>query len=66
MALRALHRGVRPGQRIVRICRVVELGVEPVRSRMAGVARVRQSQSNVTWIIAVIEVGGMAAIAVPR
>lgn len=56
VALRTGQRRMLTGQRILRVQRVIELGVHPVRRRVARVARVRESQGNVTWIIAVVEV----------
>lgn len=60
MALCALHGRVHPGERPMRIHRVIELGVQPIRSGMAGGALVRQSKLHVRRVLAVVKVCRMA------
>lgn len=66
VTLRAGHGGVRTRQRIVRVERVIELGIEPVGRRVAICASVRQAELHVRRIVAACKVGRVARKAVRR
>ena len=68
MALRTGNRCMHPGQRIVRIGRMIELGIVPGCCRMADGAIVWQAKLHVRRIGGLLEVDGvsMATVAVHR
>jgi hypothetical protein len=63
VALRAGYRGVLALKRPMRVERVVELGVVPVSCIVASAALARKAKLNVRGILAVLEVGRMAGVA---
>jgi len=68
MALRAGDRRMSAGQRIVRIGRMIELGIVPCRCRMAEGAIVGQAKLHVRRIGGLLEVDGVsvATVAIHR
>jgi len=66
VALDAGERGMHPGQRIVRIQRVVEFRIEPIDRRVAGSAIMRQTQLHVGRVIGADEVRRVAGVAIRR
>ena len=66
MALRASHRRVHSGKRIVRKSGVIEFRVKPIARRVAGRAIVRQSQLHMRRVIRTGEIGRVTGETIHR
>lgn len=63
MALRTGHGGVFAGQRVMRVDRVIELGIQPICGGVTDRAVARQAELHVRRIVAVVEVRTVAGVA---